>query len=80
MTGSTNDFELDSISGALRTRRSLDRETVAQYVLTVQAVDGEGNTGRTGYAQVSVQDALRTISPVYIHLMPSGDYHCDRCQ
>lgn len=61
MTGSTDEFELDSTSGALRTRRPLDREAVAQYVLTVQAVDGEGNTGRTGYAQVRYRGY--TISP-----------------
>lgn len=54
VTGSTDDFQLGSTSGALMARRAFDREVVAQYILTVQAVDGEGDTGRTGYAQVII--------------------------
>lgn len=78
MTGSTDDFELGSTSGALMALRPFDREVVAQYILTVQAVDGEGDTGRTGYAQVGIQDCL---PPIGIHgLTPAGDHHCDRCQ
>lgn len=78
MTGSTDDFELHSSTGALTTRRALDREVVAQYILTVQAVDGEGNTGRTSYAQVGIRDCLPAVG---LHdLTVAGDHHGDRCQ
>ena len=52
VTGSTEDFALGPTTGILTTRRPLDREAVPQYVLTLQAVDGVGITGRTSYAQV----------------------------
>ena len=52
VAGSMAAFELDPQSGVLSTQGPLDREAVAQYVLTLQAVDGDGASGRTSYTQV----------------------------
>ena len=61
VTGSTEDFALGPTTGILTTRRPLDREAVPQYVLTLQAVDGVGITGRTSYTQV--QSSLSVTHP-----------------
>lgn len=66
VTGSTADFSLDPETGVLSTRRPLDREVAAQYVLTVQAVDGVGSGSRTGYTQVQVYRELHLYICMYI--------------
>lgn len=37
-----NKFELDQVSGRLRTSGALDRETRDSYLLTIQAMDSAG--------------------------------------
>lgn len=48
-TGSTPDLSLDPNTGLLETTKPLDRETIAQYIITVKAED---QMGRTSYSQV----------------------------
>ena len=52
VTGSTADLILDATTGVLSTTGPLDRESVAQYIMTVEAVDGAAADARTGYTQV----------------------------
>lgn len=47
------EFLLDPLTGALTTRRSLDREDVSQYQFLVVARDG-GNTSRSTFVNVIV--------------------------
>ena len=52
VAGPATDFAIDSVSGVVTAINLLDRETVANYVLTIQASDSGGDSSRTGYSQV----------------------------
>ena len=52
VTGSTGDFSLDAMTGVLTTNDPLNRETIPQYILTLEAVDDIGINARTSYTQV----------------------------
>ena len=64
--GNTGDaFEIDAISGALRTKRKLDREEVAEYQLTAIAIDkGTPPKQTSARVKVTVEDVVDS-SPVF---------------
>ena len=53
LLGAVSEFHIDSVTGIVRTRQSLDREKTANYSLTILASDG-GHPAHTSTATLSI--------------------------